>query len=830
MKNRDLFAHDVTRDIPPVVYFHEQSPEKLQAEVSEYIITGGYPEADPRYIRVKSGIHEQFVHLIRGIVRELDKNAGPELPASWISGFYGSGKSSFAKLLGLALNGARLPGDTLLADALLDRDDSPRRDELRAAWNELSARIEPIAVVFDIGGVARDDEHIHSAVLRQVQARLGYCAKSNLVAEHELKLERDGEWNRFLALARQTLGKDWDAAKNEEQADDHFSHVMHVLYPDRYLEPTSWIDSRAGSRTRAGTSVREVVDAVEAMLAIRAEGKTLFIVVDEVSQYVHQDEGRMLKLQSFVSELGQRLKGGVWLFATGQQKLEDQSESTNIGKLKDRFPGHLRVHLGTTNIRDVVHKRLLKKRPEKAPLLRELFQKHRGDLKLHGYGCESITEEDFVEVYPMLPGHVDLLMQITTNLRTRSTRIQGDDHAIRGLLQLLGELFREQKLADADVGSLVTLDAIFEVQHSALDADVQLTLSRIFNHPEVQHDHLAQRVAKAVALLELIQEEIPTMPPLVAQCLYARLGQGNQVPAVTRALDKLRGLSLLSYSEKQGYKIQSSAGQEWQKEREAIGVTQEQYSKTVQDALKHLVGDMQERPRWRNRSFPWTLWFSDGAQASDVKLQDAREDSTVAVDFRFLGKKDDRTSSAWVERSGQEPLKNRLVWVVGEPANLINGARELGRSECMLERYRSRRESLSQSKQRLWFDEEVRCKELEVKVYKAVEEAFLRAWRSSAASRSGHATPAAPLAALSARWPRVCFPISTRTSPSSRCCRPSSSSSSTESSPAPHPSSWTAAWVSCRSTPASMWPRVPAHIPPASCKRSSKPVVSPDRR
>ena len=47
-KIRDLFASDVTRDIPPVVYFHEQSPEKLEAEVSEYIITGGWPEAQER--------------------------------------------------------------------------------------------------------------------------------------------------------------------------------------------------------------------------------------------------------------------------------------------------------------------------------------------------------------------------------------------------------------------------------------------------------------------------------------------------------------------------------------------------------------------------------------------------------------------------------------------------------------------------------------------------------------------------------------------------------------------------------------------------------------
>lgn len=725
MKIRELFAADVTRDIPPVVYFHEQSPAKLQSEVAEYIVTGGHPEGDPRARRVKAGIHEQFVQLLRGIHRELEKSGGPELPAAWISGFYGSGKSSFAKLLGLALNGVELPDGTPLATALLRRDDSPRRQELVEAWDALAARVKPIAVVFDIGGVARDNEHIHSAVLRLVQARLGYCSKSNLVADFELRLERDGEWDAFLAAARTALGKDWSAASREEQAEDHFSHALHVLKPDRYPDPGQWIDDRAGSRTGAGTSVREVVDAIDAMLTVRAEDKTLFIVVDEVSQYIHQDESRMLKLQSFVSELGQRLKGRVWLFATGQQKLEDQAETANIGKLKDRFPPQLRVHLSTTNIRDVVHKRLLEKRPEVEGELRALFQKQRSELKLHGYACEEITEDDFVEVYPMLPGHVDLLMQITSNLRTRSSRVQGDDHAIRGLLQLLGELFREQQLADREVGALVTLDAIFEVQHSALDADVQTTLVRIFNEPQVRDEVLVQRAAKAVALLELIQEQTPTTPELVAQCLYARLGQGNQVQAVTAALEKLRALSLLSYSEKQGYKIQSSAGQEWQRERDDIGVTQEQIGTSVQDALKHLVGSQQERPRWRGRTFPWTLWFSDGRLANDVKLQDAREDSTVAVDFRFLAKKDDRTAATWVSRSDQEPLRNRLLWLVGDSGAIEDHGRQLARSERMLERYRPRRESLTREKQRLLIEEEARFDELEGRARAAVAEAFL---------------------------------------------------------------------------------------------------------
>jgi len=179
---RELFVSDVTRDIPPVVYFHEQSPAKLADEVSEYIITGGWPADHPNHRRVPDGIHEQYLHLLRGIVAELGKDGGPGLPNSWISGFYGSGKSSFAKLLGLALDGVGLPDGRSLAEAWLARDTSPRSQELRAAWAALRQKADPVAVVFDIGSVARDNEHIHAVVVRQVQRRLGYCSSEPLVA------------------------------------------------------------------------------------------------------------------------------------------------------------------------------------------------------------------------------------------------------------------------------------------------------------------------------------------------------------------------------------------------------------------------------------------------------------------------------------------------------------------------------------------------------------------------------------------------------------------------------------------------------------------------
>jgi hypothetical protein len=720
MKIRELFVNEVTRDIPPVVYFHEQSGEKLHDEVREYIVTGGYPQTDPRWKRVPTGIHEELVRLLRNIRAELEKKGGPELPACWISGYYGSGKSSFAKLLGLGLDGRKLPDGSSLADALIARDDSPLSPELRKAWNELVAARKPMAVAFDIGAVARDAEHVHAAIVRQVQLRLNYCATSSLVARFELRLELDKQYEAFVAAASRVLKRPWSELKDTQLADTHFSHAMHALDPERYREPTSWLDSQAFAQTDQGTAVVDAVRAVEKMIEQRAPGRTLFIVVDEVSQYVHDSEDRMLKLQSFVAELGARLKGGVWLLATGQQKLDDAA-GLALAKLKDRFPERLRVHLGSANIRDVVHRRLLKKASQHERTLRDAFQRHRPALRLYAHGCEDITEEDFVEVYPMLPKQIDLVLDITTELRSHTTRAQGDSHAIRGLLQLLGELFRERHLADREVGELVTLETIYEVLRTALDADVQASMVRVLDHCSRAGDELAARAAKAVALLALIQERTATTAELVAQCLYARLGQGDERGQITEALERLRALSLIGYSEQVGYKLQSSAGQEWESRRSEIDVPQEQISAAVRAALDRLMVGV-ESPRLDNRKFPWVVFFSDGRYAHDVRIKNVAQDAVVVADFRWVSS-GERDAEEWLRRSKEELLKERFLWVVGSTSRTSDVARRLLRSSGMIERHKHMPQN--DSRRPLLREEEVSRDELEKQLRQTVEEAFV---------------------------------------------------------------------------------------------------------
>ena len=75
------------------------------------------------------GIHEQYVRLLRGISRELDKQGGPELPTAWISGL---DRTDLREATGLALDGMTLPDGTSLSEACC-WDSSPLAAEFKEA-------------------------------------------------------------------------------------------------------------------------------------------------------------------------------------------------------------------------------------------------------------------------------------------------------------------------------------------------------------------------------------------------------------------------------------------------------------------------------------------------------------------------------------------------------------------------------------------------------------------------------------------------------------------------------------------------------------------------
>ena len=101
---------------------------RLKAEIREYIVT--------------DSMEEQFEDLLRKMQLAMDKGGQNEVGV-WVSGFYGSGKSSFTKYLGLALDESVEVDGVRFLRHLQDRLNTP---QTRALLNTVSGRY-PAAVV-----------------------------------------------------------------------------------------------------------------------------------------------------------------------------------------------------------------------------------------------------------------------------------------------------------------------------------------------------------------------------------------------------------------------------------------------------------------------------------------------------------------------------------------------------------------------------------------------------------------------------------------------------------------------------------------------------------
>ena len=480
---RDLFLSDVTRDIPPVVYFHEQTPEKLASEVSEYIITGGWPEDHPNHRRVP----RRHPRAVREAAAGDRRGAGQ------------AGRARAAERLDLRV--LRL-GKVELRQALRAR---PRRR--RAARRQLarggSAPPRPDPAVgrtpdsLERAAAGRSTRSRSSSTSAASPATTststprpsGRSRSGSATARpsrssptSSCKLERDDEWKRFEETAARVLGRPW--AEREGQAARRGGLLARPLRalsrevhrPDELVHEPRRDESRRASRRRTPSPPSATCSSSA------GPGATLFLVVDEVSQYVLSNKDRVDRLRAFATALGSGAQG------QGLARRARAAEARRGGRrlLPRLGEGPFPAQAPRAPRRDEHPRR---RPPAAAPEAARRGRRSSARCSRStgptsssiAYGCDQITADEFVEVYPMLPGHVDLLLQITTALRTRSARAQGDDQAIRGLLQLLGELFRDRKLADMEVGSLVTLDQVYEVQHTALDSDVQASMARILN-------------------------------------------------------------------------------------------------------------------------------------------------------------------------------------------------------------------------------------------------------------------------------------------------------------------------------------------------------------
>ena len=572
----EIFREPIDRNIEEVIKVDDLGDDTLIEEIREY-----YPTPS---------IQSQMAQVLEGY-SSLHQSPKTQKIGVWVSGFFGAGKSSFAKLLGILLESRKIGSEDaidLFSKRITD-------DRIKVLLRQIREHLPTHVVIFDIlkDNIAGAREHPVTTVMYKALLRsLGYPIDLDL-AELEIELEQRGELDAFkTTYAALYPGRTWDEAKRLPMtAINEASRVRHELDPKTFNAPDSW----ARSRVHAEISPRKLAERVLQLSEARADGRRVVFVVDEIGQYTSRELSRIGDLQGVVESFSQVGNGRIWLIATSQEKLEAvvdiwEKNRSDLVRLKDRFA--YPVDIKSTDIREVASHRVLAKTAAAESVLRPLYQGCSGQLKTCTQLSASIQlptldEDAFVHLYPLLPYQVDLLIDVVSGLRRQGLGSQTMGGANRTIIKLAQQLVINDKvrLSDQPIGKLVTLDSVYELLSSNIATELQQQVAEIEH--QVPHP-FATPVAKALVLLQFA-EAVHTSEQNLAAALHPATDAGSVLPQVQEAVTKLIEARKIRRTE-HGLKIQSAAERTWDEERDSRQPTPGDRHRILKEVLKQIWG------------------------------------------------------------------------------------------------------------------------------------------------------------------------------------------------------------------------------------------------
>lgn len=550
-----LFANDIHRRIEEVIKVDQTDEEILRDEINEYVVTDAirchYTNIFDAYGETPNKPHE-------GI-------------AVWVSGFFGSGKSSFAKMLGLSIANRKVAGESA-ADRFGQRAGEKK---LQVLLKSISEKIPTHAVIFDVStdrGIRSGNQTLTEIMYGLFLQSLGY-AKDLDLSELEIGLEEKGQLQRFEDEYRRLFSKEWSGEKGKVAfALSEASRVLHSLDSATYPMADSWVKA---VKNKADISPGKLAERANELMKRRRPGQSLIFVVDEVGQFVARDVQKMLDLQAVVQNLGVKGRGKHWVVVTSQEKLGElvsglDDKKIELARLMDRFP--LQVHLEPSDISEVTSRRVLSKNAGAQTALGKLFDEHRGRLTEHtrltaDIKLPELTRDGFVDLYPLLPYQIDLVIQVVSGLRTQGGASKHVGGANRTIIKLAQQLLINPavNLAEEKVGALVRLDQVFDLVEGNIGSEVRAKITAIAK--EVDHP-LAQAVAKVICLLQYVKSVHRTAENIAAG-LHPGVASDSQLAAVKEALRQLEAAHKVRHGD-DGYRIPTPAEDDWERLRNGI--------------------------------------------------------------------------------------------------------------------------------------------------------------------------------------------------------------------------------------------------------------------
>lgn len=680
---KTLFANDIHRRIEEVIKVDQTDEEIVRDEINEYVVT--------------DAIRSHFTQILEAY-RETP-NKPHEGIAIWVSGFFGSGKSSFAKMLGLAVANRTVAGESA-AERFAHRAGDKKLQVLLKTINE---QIPTHAVIFDVStdrGIRSGNQTLTEIMYGLFLQSLGY-AKDLDLSELEIGLEEKGQLARFEEEYKRLFKKDWATEKGKVAfALSEASRVLHSLDPDTYPMADSWVKA---VKNKADITPGKLAERVGELMKRRKPGYSLMFVVDEVGQFVARDVQKMLDLQAIVQQLGVKGRGKHWVVVTSQEKLGElvsglDDKRIELARLMDRFP--LQVHLEPSDITEVTSRRVLSKNAAAQTALGKLFDEHRGRLTEHtrltaDIKLPELSREAFIDLYPLLPYQIDLIIQIVSGLRTQGGASKHVGGANRTIIKLAQQLLINPavNLADRPVGDLVRLDQVYDLVEGNIGSEVRAKIAAI---PKLVEHPLAQPVAKVICLLQYVKS-VHRSAENIAAALHGQVGGDSQLASVKEALRALEAAHQVRHGD-DGYRIPTPAEDDWERLRNGINPKPGDSHRLYQEVLSAFWQPQPSYTLFETKTFKAGL----AIHGREITSGDMMFQVHLAED----GKDFDALAAELRTRSQQE--RKHVFWAIPLTDAIDRETVELFRSKEMLAR--KERETKGEDTPALIAEERVRLR------------------------------------------------------------------------------------------------------------------------
>ena len=680
---KTLFANDIHRRIEEVIKVDQTDEEIIRDEINEYVVT--------------DAIRSHFTQILEAY-RETP-NKPHEGIAIWVSGFFGSGKSSFAKMLGLSVANRTVAGESA-AERFAHRAGDKKLQVLLKTINE---QIPTHAVIFDVStdrGIRSGNQTLTEIMYGLFLQSLGY-AKDLDLSELEIGLEEKGQLARFEEEYKRLFKKDWATEKGKVAfALSEASRVLHSLDPDTYPMADSWVKA---VKNKADITPGKLAERVGELMKRRKPGYSLMFVVDEVGQFVARDVQKMLDLQAIVQQLGVKGRGKHWVVVTSQEKLGElvsglDDKRIELARLMDRFP--LQVHLEPSDITEVTSRRVLSKNAAAQTALGKLFDEHRGRLTEHtrltaDIKLPELSREAFIDLYPLLPYQIDLIIQIVSGLRTQGGASKHVGGANRTIIKLAQQLLINPavNLADRPVGDLVRLDQVYDLVEGNIGSEVRAKIAAI---PKLVEHPLAQPVAKVICLLQYVKS-VHRSAENIAAALHGQVGGDSQLASVKEALRALEAAHQVRHGD-DGYRIPTPAEDDWERLRNGINPKPGDSHRLYQEVLSAFWQPQPSYTLFETKTFKAGL----AIQGREITSGDMMFQVHLAED----GKDFDALAAELRTRSQQE--RKHVFWAIPLTDAIDRETVELFRSKEMLAR--KERETKGEDTPALIAEERVRLR------------------------------------------------------------------------------------------------------------------------